>query len=1016
MRIKKNLKLITILPIILLVLLSAYFLYHALLSYRDITTVSKNLQESKLLKSLHINLLRERGLSTLYRYNQQVRTKALLHKQRENSDQSIAMIDIFYTNQAAKNTPLKNFKNLSDTRALIDDLSLPYEAIFSYFDTTLSTSSHKIETLLHSQKNTSINTLAQGYAKTIAHMYALAKERDALLQYLSEPKRNRYLLLEQFFYAPTLQTISNTLDDETKSLLQDLLNNDTYTKALSGSQSIKKQLLSKPHTLADPLAWFSLETEKIISSNHVSNRLFTLLENEVEKAWWINLLKSLLAFFLLLLSLYMLFIYKKLHHYLFSSKELERLLDKIINHALIEDTLDLGTTQGVQKTYDIITDTVDKIALEKQKAERDNAAKSIFLANMSHEIRTPINGIIGFTELLQNASLKEEEREYVDIIDKSTENLLEIINNILDISKIENHKIVLDETLFSPIEEFENTIDIYTSKIAAKDINLSLLMDSEFDHYLLGDIVKIKEVLLNLISNAVKFTADKGQISILIKSLSKKEDNVEKIYFEVSDSGIGMHEEELETIFDAFAQSDSTITRKYGGTGLGLTISSNYVALMGGKLEVSSKKGVGSNFFFTLSLEKAQPLKRNQRHRFQNMNALIVQSPNTLLTDTMTAYMRYFGAKTRLVSIKELQNISHDKAHVILAQYHNLKEAEFHYLKNHPLPTIMLFPSSFHTQMSALKTETLFPTYEPLNVTKLSKALVEVAKKQHINIPPQINEKQVQVKTKSNHIKREILIVEDNAINQKLLQKILEGYGLHVTTTSNGLEATKAVQKQNFDLIFMDIAMPIMDGITASKKIIAYEKTEKLVHTPIIAVTANALKGDKTRFLKEGLDDYIAKPTKQKEIQAILEKYAITIESKNAKEQVVEKVLETPKPQLPLRDIVIFKKSKMESKIFEKVINKAYHDTLDIHIADDVESFFDAISKQHFRAIIVDYEIVDLDLRVMLDTIQARDKTALLLFRSFDSEIDDQIRREFDEVLINSADHSYLKLALDNYL
>jgi len=330
----------------------------------------------------------------------------------------------------------------------------------------------------------------------------------------------------------------------------------------------------------------------------------------------------------------------------------------------------------------------------------------------------------------------------------------------------------------------------------------------------------------------------------------------------------------------------------------------------------------------------------------------------------------------------------------------------------------MIFPTKFHTRLSDFKTDNLFPTYEPINLTKFAKTLTEIAKSYHINITPQINDKQAVTKKRSNKIKREILIAEDNEINQKLLTKIIESYDLNVTTTINGAEAVEAVKNNHFDLIFMDIAMPIMDGVTATKEIIAYEIIEEIEHTPIVAVTANALKGDKERFLNDGLDDYISKPAKQRDIQAILEKYDITLGADHVVASE-EEVVTAPIVKDPLvstqeiKNILVYKKSKVETKIFEKVLSKDY---TDIETVNDLESFYERLRENVYRVVMVDKEIEGLDLRVMLDSIENREKSALLLFRSFDSIIDDQTRREFDEVLINSADQTYLKLILDNYI
>ncbi len=1021
MKIKKNLKLITIVPIILVTVFSVYFLFKAYHQYQDSSQMESASYESKLLKSLSINLARERGLSTLYSLSRQAKTKELLQKQRKNSSQAITFVKEYYQrhphSKQVEKSILNPLSKIDQKRAKIDNFSLNNESLFSYFDIIYGAIISQIERRLNSQNTATINRLALGLTNTMQLMRAISNERDYVTNILSDATKKDPLLLLNIFKDSSIKPAINTLPQETKEDLQDLLNEGDFIAIIKETQAIKKSLLSSKTARVNPVNWFTKETKKIMSVNKVANRLFSQLNETIKREKNHAIWMAILAGLLLLLSLYMLYTYSKFYAHLYSTKGIEGILNKIIDYALIEDTIDLGTTEGIDKTYAVIEETVDKIAIEKRKAERANAAKSIFLANMSHEIRTPINGIIGFTELLQKSKLGTEEREYVNIIDKSTENLLEIINNILDLSKIESKKIELDEILFSPVEEFENVVDVYMPKVATKNINLSLLMDSGFDNYLLGDVIKIKEVLLNLISNAVKFTPEGGQISILIKNLSKQEDKSQKIYFEVSDSGIGISEEEMADIFDAFSQADSTITRKYGGTGLGLTISSNYISLMGGKLEVSSKKDVGSNFYFTLELQKEKPLRSSQRGRFATMQALIVKGKNTLLTESEKSYMEYFGATAKVVTIQELKAMQAPDAKVILSQYASLKKEDFDFLKSLDIPSIMIFPTKFHTRLNEFKTKNIFPTYEPFSLTKLAKILTEIAKIHHINITPEVNEKQSIPKRRSNKIKREILIAEDNEINQKLLTKIIENYDLNVTTAINGAQAVEAVKHNHFDLIFMDIAMPIMDGVTATKEILAYEKEQGKEHTPIIAVTANALKGDKERFLNDGLDDYIAKPAKQKEIQAILEKYDITLgekESLESEEVVVEAVSKDPLAlSQETKNILIFKKSKVETKIFEKVLSKDYDD---IQTVTDVESFYEALRNNIYRVVMVDKEIVGLDLRVMLDSIEHLDRSALLLFRSFDTIIDDQTRREFDEVLINSADQTYLKLILDNYI
>jgi len=1025
MKIKKNLKLITIIPITLLFILSAYSLFNSYTSYKGYNDFESRSKEIRILKSLSINLSRERGLSTLYLLSKQKNTKDLLDKQRARTDSAISLVKNILNDKGFEDQYLskivQKLKLLDQKRVKIDDLKLKYDESFGYFSTLQTLIITDIKKLLNlPYENLEISNLKQNFIDSLELMIAVSNERDYVTNMLTNNLTKNRLLLMHIFKDTNIVYAIKALDKKSQNELEKLLNEKVFINAIQETQQIKKDLLQNSYKKADAINWFTKETQKIVGINKVSNFIFSTLEEKIHFHKKIQLLKMILFATTLLLTLYMFYIYTKMHDFLFSTKDMERVLNKIVNYALIEDTIDLGTTQGIKKTYSIIEESVDKIDIEKRKAEKANAAKSIFLANMSHEIRTPINGIIGFTELLKKAKLPEQEREYVDIIDKSTESLLEIINNILDLSKIESKKVELDLMPFSPLEEFESVIDVYMPKIEDKGINLTLLMDTGFDNFLLGDIVKIKEVLLNLISNAVKFTPQNGHITVFIKNLPSNSDSTQKIYFEVSDSGVGISKEEMNDIFDAFSQADSTVTRKYGGTGLGLTISSSYVSLMGGKLEVSSKKNLGSNFYFTLELKKGKPLKETLKGKLPNFNAAVITSKNRLLTNQERRYMEYFGSKAKIVNVKELKRVKSDSFNLIVVNFTSLSKADFEYIKSQSIATVMIFPTRYRGRLSKYKTKNIFPTYEPLTITKFAKTLANAAKAFNIDIVESKSKKDIPSVKKSDKIRRDILIAEDNLINQKLLKTICENYGLNVKCAENGEEAVKLFKEEPFDLIFMDIAMPVLDGVNATKQILEYEKEHNLSHTPVIAVTANALKGDKERFLNSGLDDYIAKPAKEADIKELLLKYGLSLDTKkdrvdtkvSSETDMLKSVSESANTK-SYRDLLIIKKSKVETKIFEKVLKKSYESVDAVY---ELDKFFDLLSKNRYKVVMVDKEIDGLDLRVLIDSVEDRDNTSLLLFRSFDTIIDDQMRSKFDEVLINSADETYLKLILENYI
>ncbi len=1043
MKIKWNLRLITIVPIVLLALVSGYFLFDTYVKYQNTVSLKSKIYNTQSLKRLSINISRERGLSTLYMIINNEKIKKLLKEQRVATNTAMNNILNFNSSNiddASGYKIIESVKKIQKYRDKVDNNSIDFDSLFSYYNGINNTILQKVQSLLSSSINRQIDNLSNNFINSMSLMKSIANERDMVTNILNKKDGvNRVFLINAFKNSTVIPTFQ-TLDTYTREKIDPILNDPNFLTTIKESDKIKREILNSPQNLEsiDPINWFSQETDKLVFINKIADMLSQEIETVIEKSINNFIFKMILLSILLILSLYMLYLYKKFYNYLYDTAGLEKLLNKIVKYGLIEDTIDLGTTTGIEKTYSIIENSVDKIAIEKKKAERANAAKSIFLANMSHEIRTPINGIIGFTDLLKNSKLDDEEKEYVDIIQKSTDNLLEIINNILDLSKIESQKIEIDEILFSPVEEFEDTINVYMPKAESKNINLSLFMDPDFDHYLLGDLSKIKEVLLNLISNAMKFTPENGQISVVITKQVTSNPNVEKIYFEVSDSGIGIEAKDLEDIFDAFSQADSTITRKFGGTGLGLTISSNYIALMDGKLQVESKVGVGSNFYFTLELKKEKVLKNIYRSRFKHFHPLVIT--NDKKSDKLYRHLeeisKYLTDFAKIATINELNDPTILKdINLIIIQKDLITDEEYKLLEELNIPILNIARTKDRSLLKEFTSKGIFATYEPLSVTKFVKTLQTIEQKTDFIDIEKIESQKIQP-----HQKYKILVAEDNEINQKLIIKILENLNFTVTTVSNGKEAVDARKSGDFDLIFMDIAMPVMDGVSATKEILAYEKSEKLDHVPIIALTANALKGDREKFLNDGLDDYLPKPTKEAEIKELVIKYNVyneniktvkeddktqenenreKVEEENIKIQEEAIKQEADKSEKELlkenerENILIYKKSMVESKIFEKVLSQLYKK---VSICEDTDDFLQKIRENNYKVIMVDKEIIDLDLEDLFDAIQDRDATTLLLFRSFDSIVDDQIRRDFDEVLINSADKVYLKLILDNYL
>jgi signal transduction histidine kinase/CheY-like chemotaxis protein len=546
---------------------------------------------------------------------------------------------------------------------------------------------------------------------------------------------------------------------------------------------------------------------------------------------------------------------------------------------LFEDTLkDIEAVLNAeqQKELKVLIDTRDINQIYKflTKTIREaNQAKDLFLANMSHEIRTPLNGIVGFTQLLKSTEVTAEQEEFITIIEHSSDNLLSIVNDILDLAKIKADKIELENIPFDPIENFESAIESYGARAAEKDIELGVYIEPDLPPTLMGDPTKISQILVNLISNAIKFTSLTGNVDVSIEKLAETDENV-TLKFAVKDSGIGITEEQIDKIFDAFSQADVSTSRKFGGTGLGLAISGKLVTFMGGTLEIESESGKGSTFFFTLDLNKAeQSLVREK----PNMNGMHVgymvpdKSIERAMDENLKAYVEYTGAEFTVYDENELRNLEKPSLPDILFINHRYckrgDELE-QYLKL-DTKTVLVTTGDLKRKIEGLEDQIDRVFYKPINFSKTLKSL-EILKESAAK------SKVVQAEqNESNEGFENIhaLVAEDNVINQKLIQTVLNGLGLDVTLANNGEEALELRRQNEYDMIFMDIQMPVMDGIEATGKILDFEEKNRKHHVPIIAVTANALEGDREKYINAGMDDYISKPIELDQLRFLIQEF-----------------------------------------------------------------------------------------------------------------------------------------------
>lgn len=958
----KNIFILLITMVIAIFMTLLYFTYVSYTEYKSAQDHMQNMHFVKKIESAIDTIQKERQDSALYIGTEGKAGFENLKKSKIKSDDAIKEIDTYMDTNRAFQTYAKSLTyitdNLKHVRTKVDTLSSDHKSIFFkiYHHEIVVPLLDIIKKLSVKDLSYDIENYISSYVKIISLQENIALEDASIFYVLSGSKKmldEDLMLWDSLLANDMLPTFDGLGNRNLVTKLKTVLTTEEFSKIGAKERALILYGAQSGEYAVSINEWFAQSDKKMSYIASIKSILSETIQKETEnivsQTKKVAIEYGVATLFILFLLFIMLLIYHNMNKDKRLFENTLKDIETVLNLEQQKELKSLIDKRESTEIYRFLTETIREA----------NEAKDLFLANMSHEIRTPLNGIVGFTQLLKSSDVTEEQKEFIQVIEQSSDNLLNIVNDILDLSKIKADKIELETIPFDPILKFESAVESYGAKAAEKDIDLGVYIDPSLPTVLMGDPTKISQIIMNLISNAIKFTSRTGNVDFSIKKISETQEEI-SLQFSVSDTGIGISESQKDKIFDAFSQADVSTSRKFGGTGLGLAISTKLISLMEGKLDIESVEGEGSTFYFTLNLKKPQESATRDK---PDLSAVHIgyyvpdKSIKRAMNESLRQYVEYTGATFNMYEGDDLFDMNKSSLPDILFINHRYCKRANELEKYVKLDTkiVVVTTGELKAKIEGIAHNIDKVFYQPINFTKTLNSL-EV-----LNESSETNE--VILKSENKEVFEGIhaLVAEDNEINQKLIQNVLQRSGVKVTLANNGEEALALRQQNTYDIIFMDIQMPVMGGIEATKEILGFEAENHHPHIPIVALTANALDGDRDKYINAGMDDYLSKPIAFKALNALIQEHfpdkIIVEEQKDSQKEDEEVSVETKDEVKTIArkhvDVLLYHTQPLVANVYKSMLNNLEY-AVDVRTND--QAFLDSLDTTDYTFVIYDQE------------------------------------------------------------